>query len=208
MIPSEIIMTKTIITVQHPEAEHHINGMIGAWGDWELTEKGVSDAEKIGSKLAEELGKGKAVIYSSDLKRASKTAEIIGSCIDAKPIVLDVLREVNAGKGNGKSRAWYYINKDPNPEHYNPDYKPFDDAESDRDLWRRLEPFYKEIISNDCENIIVVSHETTLCFLNSMLFGDKFEDFEKRRFIGDMGSVSRFETDGEHIMVCCINRNI
>ena len=33
-------MRKTIITVQHTESEHHLNGHAGAWGNWSLTEKG------------------------------------------------------------------------------------------------------------------------------------------------------------------------
>jgi probable phosphoglycerate mutase len=33
-------MSKTIITVQHTESEHHLNGHAGAWGKWPFTEKG------------------------------------------------------------------------------------------------------------------------------------------------------------------------
>lgn len=29
---------KTIITIQHTQAVHHTNGMVGSWTDWELTE--------------------------------------------------------------------------------------------------------------------------------------------------------------------------
>ena len=39
---------KTIIMVQHTESQHHVNGMIGAWGDWELTERGKKHAYEIG----------------------------------------------------------------------------------------------------------------------------------------------------------------
>ena len=31
---------KTIITVQHTQSEHHVNGYIGAQGNWNLTELG------------------------------------------------------------------------------------------------------------------------------------------------------------------------
>ena len=31
---------KLIMMVQHTESEHHVNGHIGAWGEWDLTEKG------------------------------------------------------------------------------------------------------------------------------------------------------------------------
>ena len=31
---------KTIFTVQHTQSEHHTNGMVGSWTDWNLTELG------------------------------------------------------------------------------------------------------------------------------------------------------------------------
>lgn len=46
---------KRIITVQHTESIHHINGMVGFWTDWELTDKGKEDAKKIALHLKEEI---------------------------------------------------------------------------------------------------------------------------------------------------------
>lgn len=31
---------KRIYTVQHTQSEHHTNGMVGSWTDWNLTELG------------------------------------------------------------------------------------------------------------------------------------------------------------------------
>lgn len=59
----------------------------------------------------------------------------------------------------------------PRTESYDPDYRPFPDAESDRDLWNRLYPFYQQIMSNEQERILVVSHGTALYFLQMMLMG-------------------------------------
>ena len=77
----------------------------------------------------------------------------------------------------------------------------FADAESDRELWNRLYPFYQEIISNDKERILIVSHGTTLSFLQSMLLGFCFEDIAKVRFNGVAGAVSKFKinSDGKRI---------
>ena len=66
---------KHIITVQHTQSVHHTNGMVGSWTDWDLTDLGRSQADNIGRKLKEELAGKKAVIYSSDLKRAKQTAD-------------------------------------------------------------------------------------------------------------------------------------
>lgn len=39
---------KTIITVEHTESEHHLNGHVGAWGDWPLTGNGRKQAMLMG----------------------------------------------------------------------------------------------------------------------------------------------------------------
>jgi len=50
---------KNLILIQHTEAVHHTNSMVGSWTDWPLTDRGKEHAENIGRKLSEEL-KGKA----------------------------------------------------------------------------------------------------------------------------------------------------
>lgn len=192
---------KTIITVQHTESQHHVNGMIGAWGDWELTQRGRDQAYEIGKWLLREgCGQG-FTIYTSDLKRALQTAQEINRTLGLQPVITDLIREVNAGRGNGQPRAWYEANKKPEEGQYHPDYKPFEDAESDRDLWNRLYPFYQQIISNDEEKILIVSHGTALSFLQSMLLCDSFRDIARRRYSGVSGCVSKvvLEPDGRAI---------
>ena len=36
--------SKIIYTVQHAQSEHHVNGYVGAWGNWNLTEFGKEQA--------------------------------------------------------------------------------------------------------------------------------------------------------------------
>lgn len=61
---------KIIYTLQHPQSEHHLNGMVGSWTDWDLSELGVQQAQRIALNLKAELA-GKSVrLLSSDLKRA------------------------------------------------------------------------------------------------------------------------------------------
>ena len=208
----DTVKRKTIIMVQHTESQHHVNGMIGAWGDWELTERGKKQAYEIGKWLLHEDCGSHFVMYTSDLKRALQTAEEINKTLGIAPIITADIREVNAGRGNGQTREWYNSNKKPDSGVYDPDYKPFEDAESDRELWNRLYPFYQEIASNNHDKILIVSHGIALGFLQSMLMGDSFEDIAKRRFNGVGGSVSKItlEADGRAVAnyinqrVCCI----
>lgn len=198
---------KTIITVQHTQSLHHVNGMIGAQGDWELTECGKKQACEIGKWLLVECRGMEFHMYASDLKRAMQTAEGICQVLTITPESRRELREVNAGAGNGQSREWYNANKNPVGDSYHPDYRPFDDGESDRDLWNRLYPFYRELLANDMENMIIVSHGTALSFLHSMLLGASFRDIAHIRFGGFAGAVSRFTVEPEgKITASYVNR--
>ena len=103
---------KTIITIQHTQAVHHTNGMVGSWTDWKLTEEGINQAKNIGEKLKRELTGKEFVIYSSDLLRAKQTAENVGSCLGVTPVLRSELRERNLGKCCGKSVQWLRENMD------------------------------------------------------------------------------------------------
>ena len=50
---------KTIIIIQHTQSVHHTNGMVGSWTDWELSELGVEQANRIGKRLKAELSEKK-----------------------------------------------------------------------------------------------------------------------------------------------------
>ena len=68
---------KTILTVQHTESEYHINGCIGAWQDWSLTDRGKEQAFRIGEWLKGETGGRTFRMYVSPQLRARQTAEEI-----------------------------------------------------------------------------------------------------------------------------------
>ena len=179
---------KTIITIQHTQSVHHTNGMVGSWTDWELTELGVSQAKKIGEKLKTELAGRKLVMYSSDLLRAKQTAENVGEYLGLTPILRKELRERNLGKCCGKSVQWLRENIEQQEKTI--DDRLFSDAESRRDEWNRLKPFFDEIMSNDEENIIIVSHGDLLSVFNTMFMGLGVETLNACEIFGLAGGVS------------------
>ena len=187
---------KTIILVQHTESEHHLNGHIGAWQDWNLTERGRQQAFRIGEWLKSAGCDGTWSMFVSPQARARQTAGEISRSLGITPAVREELREVNAGEGNGRTREWYREHAAPRGPVFDPDHRDFPDAESDRELWNRLLPFYMDLMSSPAERIIVVSHGTTLSFLQSMLSGQSVEDRGRFRFSGSSGSLSRYTVDG------------
>ncbi len=183
-----MLLNKNIITVQHPESIHHTNGMIGSWTDWELTEKGIIQAENIACHLKKEFQDMRFAIYSSPLRRTRQTAEILGKDLHSTSRLTDALKERSLGKAIGKSVRWLKENIE-NEEKTIYD-KCFSDAESRFDVWNRLLPFYDEIMSSDNENIIIVSHGDTLSIFNVMWLGLDPEMLNDIDLSGVSGGVS------------------
>ena len=149
---------KKIIHIQHCESVHHTNGMIGSSTDWELSENGIKQAHNIGRKLKDEL-KEKYVIYSSNLKRAYMTANIVNEYLDSVVILEPRLRERHLGEAVGKSVQWAKENSGPWSHDIN--HIPFTGSETVREHFVRVNDFLQDILSNDEDNIIIVSHGGT-----------------------------------------------
>ncbi|KFZ27618.1 MAG: putative phosphoserine phosphatase 2 [Candidatus Izimaplasma bacterium HR2] len=189
---------KNIITIQHTESIHHTNGMVGSWTDWDLSELGVKQAHNIGKRLSKEIKDKDYIIYTSDLKRASQTAEIVSSYLDIKPIVRPELRERNLGStAVGKPVTWMKDNA--LPFKFDIDHKCLVDAESVREHWGRLLIVYNEIINSKDENIIIFSHGGTLSLFNAMWLKMKVEDLNSINIHGKAGGVSKFVENNEGI---------
>ncbi len=180
---------KHIITVQHTQSVHHTNGMVGSWTDWDLTEHGRAQADRIGAKLRDELSGRDAVLYSSDLKRAKQTAEAIGKHLGVEPVLRRELRERNLGKCCGKSVRW--LREHIECPEKTVDDRLFSDGESRRDAWNRLLPFFEEVMAGREETVIIVSHGDLLSIWNAMFLGLPVESFHRVDIHGPAGGVSQ-----------------
>ena len=191
---------KNIITVQHTQSVHHTNGMVGSWTDWDLTELGKRQADNIGGNLKAELDGKDFIIYSSDLARAKQTAEIVAKYFGVAPIFKTELRERNLGKCCGKSVQWLRENIECQEKTI--DDRLFSDAESRRDEWNRLKPFFDSIMADDSENILIVSHGDLLSVFNAMFLGLSVESINNGEIFGLAGGVSQmFENnDGKRFI--------
>ncbi|OJV54185.1 MAG: histidine phosphatase family protein [Bacteroidetes bacterium 43-16] len=179
---------KNIITIQHPESVHHINGMIGSWTDWPLTERGREQASNIAFNLGKEMEGKSYSLYSSPLLRTKETAEIIGATLLITPQFSDALKERSLGKAVGRSVAWLKENIE--REELTVFDRCFDDAESRSDVWERLYPFYDDILSDAAENIILISHGDTLSIFNVMWLGLELEALNAIELYGVSGGIS------------------
>ena len=147
---------KRIITIQHCQSEQHINGMMGGWNDWELTELGREQARRIGERLGAELEGQSVKLYSSDLKRASQTAAPLAEKLGIKVEYRQELREFNGGPlVMGKSKAWYREHCDNFGDKV--DERPMPGAETKRDVYERIMPLCREVQERAEDTVIFVS---------------------------------------------------
>jgi len=187
---------KNIITIQHTQAVHHTNGMVGSWTDWELSELGKAQAENIGRKLSVEL-KGKDwKIYSSDLIRAKQTAAPLARSMGIEIEYRPALREINYGKAVGQTKEWMKENALPVKTYDDPE---FPGAETWGAFWKRVSDYCGEIVANEANNIILVSHGGTLAVWSHVWCDSGIQKIEK---YGPAGAVSfmRIDEDGKHVV--------
>jgi probable phosphoglycerate mutase len=82
------------------------------------------------------------------------------------------------------------------------DDRMFSDAESRRDEWNRLYPFFQKISESQEEHIIIVSHGDLLSVFNAMWLGLDVESINKAELFGLAGGVSFMleNNDGKHFI--------
>ena len=150
---------KTLYLVTHTEATHHIEKKVGGWFNSSLTEKGLSDAKRIGAKLeAFGVELNEVTIYSSDLKRASQTACAIAKARSSEIIYDRRLREMCFGDNEGMDQGLHnQIMQPVSDSGERLDHKICAGAESRRDLASRVSDFVAEIMAQP-ENAIIVTH--------------------------------------------------
>ncbi|MFV8247192.1 histidine phosphatase family protein [Mycolicibacterium peregrinum] len=73
-------MSRKLYVVTHPEAGHHVEGLVGGWYDSDLTAKGLRDAHSVAEALREQVpGTAAVKVVSSDVRSA-------GSMNDSSPL--------------------------------------------------------------------------------------------------------------------------
>ncbi len=96
-----------MFVITHPEATHHVAGVVGGWHDSTLTPGGLEQAGRVAGRLREAIpAETQLELYTSDLQRCLQTAQIIADTMHAPMQVMPDLREVSYGEAEGKPQAW------------------------------------------------------------------------------------------------------
>ena len=146
--------------IRHGESETNLAGHYTGWAQVNLTKKGIRDAEGIRPILSDIKFDR---IFSSDLIRAMKTAEIaIPGCIyETTPL----LREINVGN---LARKPFPPMDDPCRNLMVDGFAAFD-GESNAELRARVSEFLESVKTLDCENVAAFTHAGVLRSTLSLL---------------------------------------
>lgn len=162
-----------IYFVAHGTTTDNEQKIASGWKDVELSALGEKQAIELG-----ELFKNIPIdiICSSDLKRATQTAELaFGSML---PIIVDKrLRELNYGDYNGKPSEIVEPLKIPHI------HLPFPHGESYDDVIVRTQEFYNELRQKYSGKIaLVIGHRATQYGLDTLVLGKNLEDLLGTKF--------------------------
>lgn len=160
----------TFYIVRHGETEWNIKNLLQGQGDSPLTAAGKAQIHVLAQQLS-------AIkfdhVFSSDLMRAKRTAEILAAERKLAINITHLLRERSFGKYEGKTREEFEAENRELIERYKSlsateqwKFKYATDMESDEEVAARLLVFLRETaVANLDKNILVVSHGGVLNIL-------------------------------------------
>ena len=192
-----------LLLVRHGDTE--LNSAERYWGhsDVKLSATGLRQAERLRDRLAAERIDA---IYSSDLGRASVTAETIASRHRLEVITCSELREVNFGELEGltfEKISQLYPGVTKMWVEGNPELK-YPGGESLNGFNKRVSDFASRLEKHTLEEtVLIVAHSGSLRTLLYQLLGIELR--YRRQFRLDLASLSILETYPEGAILSLLN---
>ena len=192
-----------LLLVRHGNTELNSARMFQGHSDIELSAAGFKQVESLRDRLVKEKID---VVYSSDLRRALVTAEVISSGHNVDIVTCPELREVNYGK---LERLTFDEIRRLYPEvaelfgDRSLELK-FPDGESVDDLTERVSKFLDRLKTHTPEQtILIVSHSGPLCIMVCYLL--KIDLWHWRQFRIDLASLSIVDTYPQRAIISLLN---
>ncbi len=192
---------KELLFIQHCQSEHHINGLMGGWTDTPLTELGRKQANAMGQYMSRHIEAENYRMFSSDLLRASQTAEILSQHLQISNLEFPELREQNFGVSINKPHTWFLENRVALPISGRLDHILIEGAESWRMFYQRVSSGLEVIENLNIEKAIVVAHGGTLSCAIAWWLNIPVEVMTFARFRGRPGAITRLTSDKQQFRI-------
>jgi len=176
----------TIVLVRHGETDWNRESRFQGHADTPLNEDGRSQAQELAKLLVAE---PVTALYTSPLRRASETAEILAATLGVEARALEALREIDVGAWEGLTidevRERY-------PERLDEDWRSgWEDGETYDELERRVVPALVELGSrHDGGHVVGVTHAGPIRAAIAASMGLAYDD--ARPLIGPLENCALF----------------
>ena len=189
-------MSTMFTVIRHGETLANLNGVIQGQSDVPLSPVGEEQAKRLARRWK---NRRFDAVYSSDLSRAVRTAEIVTNGV--KPVLAPELREMDLGKWVGHTTAEV-------AELYPDEWRAFRSAsvdcratggESRKELLERIIRFFRTAAARHPDrNVLVVTHGGALRAFFLMLMGGSLNENALLPSTGNTGiSTVRYDPDAD-----------
>lgn len=189
---------RSVYVVTHPEATHHVAGVVGGWHESQLTPAGARAAASAGRALRAAIpGDAGVEVFSSDLLRAAQTASALGDLLRAEPAFDRRLREKTYGEAEGRPQEWLDQRFIPPPatgERMEHD-EGIAGAETKASLARRVYAAMDEILATGCAHQVIVTHGMAATFVLASWIRMPLESAGYVSFRAAPGSITELHED-------------
>jgi phosphoserine phosphatase len=185
----------TILLARHGETDWNRQGRFQGHADPPLNATGHAQAAELAAELE---GVELAAVYSSPLRRALETAQLVAAEHGLEPVAVDALREVDVGSWQGLTRPEIETRY---PEQFTRwlDYdQGWEDGESYEEMGRRAVAALLELAAaHEGERILAVTHGGPI--RAAFAFADGTSHADARRLGPRIGNVflAEFAVEGE-----------
>ena len=190
---------RNVFVVTHPEATHHVDGLVGGQFDSELTAKGRDDAGLIAAALAGRIGEERSrSVVSSDLRRTAQTAAVVGDVLGAEPHLDRRLREKSYGVAGGREQSWLddrFVSPPAVGDRLR-HHEGIEGAEMRVEVACRVYEAMSEALARDVDDLVVVTHGFAATFVVAAWIGMPIEAAGHVAFPVRSGSITTLREDG------------
>lgn len=191
-----------IYVVTHPQATHHVDGLVGGWYDSVLTDRGLEHAQQLAHELDRRIrqdhpGQPVVRVVSSDLTRTRETAQLIAETLNV-PVQLDArLREQSYGEAEGQPTGTHpYAPVPDGGDRLNFISGP---GVESRAVWAgRVYTAMTELFDDDAPVTIVVTHGGSLTYAVAAWIGMPLAAADRVKFRASPGSITVLHDDAFH----------
>ena len=166
--------------IRHGQTDWNLQGKIQGSYDSELNDTGIKQAVEL-SEVLLKLNYKFSRIYTSPQKRALKTAKILSEYSNIEYIPIDDLKEINMGEWEGLS--WKEVEENYPTEYkkwlLNRQYTRTPNGESYDDMLKRVLIAINQIIDENSDNVVVISHSAIIMGLQCYVTNTPFNDMLK-----------------------------